>query len=83
MKLKATIQRMLQMCPEAWYITIRSLQLCCVLLFGAFLLLLEWNGDMLGKYALYMTAQSLNESAQAILLIAMLFSVIVEDFQNR
>ena len=83
MKIKAVIQRMLAMCPEAWYIFIRSLQLSCVLLFGAFLLLLKWNGDMLRNQSFYMTAQALNESAQGVLLVSLLFSVLIEDLQNR
>ena len=52
MKLRKTVRRMLDMKPDAWYIFLRSLQLCCVLLLCAFALLLEYNGDMLGKYPL-------------------------------
>ena len=51
MKLRRTVRRMLDMKPDAWYIFLRSLQLCCVLLLCAFALLLEYNGDMLGKYS--------------------------------
>ena len=78
MKLRKTVHRMLSMKPDAWYIFIRSIQLCCLLLLCAFALLLEYNGDTLGKYPLYMTAQSLNESAQGILLIAVILSICVE-----
>ncbi len=83
MKLRRTVRRMLDMKPEAWYIFLRSLQLSCVLLLCAFALLLEYNGDMLGKYPLYMTAQSLNESAQGILLVALILSVCMEELQSR
>lgn len=79
MKLRKTVARMLSMKPDAWYIFIRSIQLCCLLLLCAFALLLEYNGDMLGKYPLYMTAQSLNETAQGILLIAVILSVCIEE----
>ena len=82
MKLKKTIRRMLNMKPDPWYLFIRSIQLCCVLLLCAFALLLEYNGDMLGKYPLYITAQSLNESAQGILLVALILSVCMEELQS-
>ena len=78
-KLRKTVGRMLSMKSDAWYIFIRSIQLCCLLLLCAFALLLEYNGDTLGKYPLYMTAQSLNESAQGILLIAIILSVCMEE----
>ena len=83
MKLRRTIRRLLDMKPDAWYIFLRSLQLSCLLLLCAFALLLEYNGDMLGKYPLYMTAQSLNESAQGILLVALILSVCMEELQSR
>ena len=83
MKLRQTIQRMLAMKEGPWVLFLRSLQLCCVLLLCAFALLLEYNGDQLGKYPLYMTAQSLNETAQGILLIAIILSVCMEELQSR
>ncbi len=79
MKLKRIIVRMLAMCPEAWYIFKRGLQLCALLLFCAFMLLVEWDGCSFDRHALYFTAMSLNETAQAILLIVVLFSVFIED----
>lgn len=82
MKLKKTLARMLAMKDDPWYIFLRSIQLCCVLLLCAFALLLEMNGDMLGKYPLYLTAQSLNESAQGILLVAVILSVCIEELQS-
>ncbi len=83
MKLRETVRRMLAMKSDPWYLFIRSLQLCCVLLLCAFALLLEYNGDQLGKYPLYITAQSLNETAQGILLIAIILSVCMEELQSR
>ena len=82
MKLLAIVKRMLDMRPLSWYIFIRSIQLSCVLLLGAVLLLIAWCGDMLGHYTLYMTALALNETAQAVLLIGLLLPVIVEDLQS-
>ena len=83
MKLKQTIRRMLNMKPDPWDLFIRSIQLCCMLLLCAFAMLLEYNGDMLGKYPLYISAQSLNECAQGILLIAIILSLCMEDLQSR
>ena len=79
MKIKATLRRMLSMCPDAWYIFIRTIQLGCMLLFCAFMLLLKWNGCMMEGYDLYMTAMALEETCQALLLIAVILSVCIED----
>ncbi len=81
MKIKPVVRRMLSMCPDAWYIFIRSIQLCCLLL-CAFILLLEWNGSMSEKYELYKTAMALSEICQALLLIAVIASVCIEDVQS-
>ena len=48
----------------------------------AFTLLLEWNGNMLERYELYMTAIALMEITQATLLISVLASVLIEDVQS-
>ena len=45
MKLRAIIVRMLGMCPMAWYIFKRSLQLSVFLMLCAFALLVEWGGS--------------------------------------
>ena len=70
------------MCPPAWYIFIRSVQLTGFLLLCSFILLIGWNGNMLTGYAEYMTAMSLYETGQAVLLIGVLVSVIIEDIQS-
>ncbi len=82
MKLKAIVGRMLRMCPAAWTVFIRSLQLCCFLLFCSFMLLLKWNGSMTDGYEHYMTAMALEENCQALLLVAVLVSVCIEDRQS-
>ena len=79
MMITKIIRRMLGMCPEAWYIFIRTIQLCAVLHLCAFMLLVEWNGSMNENYELYVLANGLNEITQAILLIGVLFSVLIED----
>ena len=82
MKIRQILGRMLNMCPDAWYIFIRTLQLCAVLLLCAFVLMLECNGRLGRDYTLYMTAVSLNETSQCLLLIAVILSVIIEDIQT-
>ena len=83
MKTKKTIRRMLAMCPDAWYIFITSVKLTAFVLLCAFTLLLGWSGSMAqGGYRLYMTAMSLYETGQALLLIGALFSVLIEDAQT-
>ena len=83
MKLRMTLRRMLRMCPEAWYIFISSVRLTAFLLLCAFVLLLGWNGSMLHGYRQYMTAMSLYEIGQALLLVGVLFSAIIEDAQAK
>ena len=82
MKIRKTYRRMISMCPLSWYITKRTLQLCCVLLIGACALLCQYSGDLSESYELYMTALSLNEISQALLLIAVICSVTIEDIQS-
>ena len=67
------------MCPQAWRIFIRSIQLSCALLFGAILLLIAWDGDSRNAYSLYQTALTLNECAQLPLLIAVIVPPCVEE----
>ena len=83
MKVRAVIARMLAMRPEAWYIFISSVRLTAFLLLCAFVLLLGWNGSMLHGYRQYMTAMSLYEIGQALLLVGVLFSAIIEDAQEK
>lgn len=80
MKIKKALLGMLNMRAEAWYIFIRSIQLCCVLLLCSFALLLEWGGSMM-NYDLYMAAISLNETSQAVLLIAVIASAVISDIK--
>lgn len=83
MKLKQTVKRMLGMCPAAWYIFISSIKLTAFLLLCAFLLLLGWDGSMAEGYEQYMTAMSLYEIGEALLLIGAIFSVCIEDAYMR
>ncbi len=83
MKLRKTVRFMLRMCPDAWYIFISSVKLTAFLLLCAFLLLLDWDGCMMFGYRQYMTAMSLYEIGQAVLLVGALFSALVEDAQAK
>lgn len=82
MKLMAIFRRMLCMCPEAWYIFKRCLQLSAFLMLCAFALLVEWGGSIMERYELYMTAISLMETTQAVLLIGVIASVCIEDLHG-
>ncbi len=82
MKLRKTVQRMLDMCPDAWYIFITSVKLTAFVLVCAFMLLLGWDGSMAEGYRQYMTAMSLYEIGEALLLVGVLFSVLIEDVQT-
>ena len=82
MKLLAIVRRMLCMCPEAWYIFKRCLQLSAFLMLCAFALLVEWGGSIMERYELYMTAISLMETTQAVLLIGVIASVCIEDLHG-
>ena len=81
MKLMAAIRRMLRMCPEAWYIQIRSIQLCCALLLSAVFFLIAWSGDRVHAYQFFQTAQTLNECAQISLLLGVILPPIVEEWK--
>ena len=81
MKLRKTVHRMLSMCPDAWYIFITSIKLTAFVLLCSFVLLLGWGGSMAEGYTQYMTAMSLYEIGQALLLIGVILSVCIEDIQ--
>ena len=82
MKLRNIIRRMLSMCPDAWYIFITSVKLTAFVLVCAFVLLLDWGGSMAAGYTSYMTAMALYETGEAVLLVGVLFSAIIEDVQT-
>lgn len=70
---------MLGMCPAAWIIFIWSVRLTAFVLVCAFLLLLGCGGSMAEGYERYMTAMSLYETGQALLLIGAILPVCIED----
>ena len=82
MKIKKTVLRMLSMSPDAWYIFIHSIKLTAFILLCAFILMLDCGGSKYEGYTVYMTAMSLYETGQALLLIGAIFSVCIEDAQS-
>ena len=80
--LRKTVRRMLDMCPAAWYIFISSVKLTAFVLVCAFVLLLDWGGSMEAGYTSYMTAMALYETGEAVLLVGVLFSAVIEDVQT-
>ena len=75
---KKIISRMLAMCPAAWYIFVGGVKLCVILLLACLVVLS--NAELYPDFhcALKLSA-ALNETAQSVLLISVLFSVLIED----
>ncbi len=67
------------MSSPAWEVVIRALQLTCVLLFCAFMLLLEAGVFKYETSHLYYIARELATLPQAILLIAAIASAVIEE----
>lgn len=80
MKIRATLSLILQMSPAAWAFLIRSLQLSCLLLFCACVLLLHFEGGG-GSYSLYIQSKAFQEYAQAALLIGAIVPLCLEDLR--
>lgn len=76
MKIRQIIHRMACMCEPAWYIFKGCFLLSAVLLALALLL-------TLGSYQQIRTAEAIYETVEAVLLIGILSSVLVEDQQSR
>lgn len=79
MTVKKIIRRMLCMHPAAWYIFINSVRASCAMLAGSILLFAAGGWDSMGHYELYSAAVTLSELPQALLLLAVIVSVCVED----
>ena len=74
--MKRILLRMAKMCEPSWYIFHRSMQLSLTLLACGLLL-------TLGGHEQLKTAGAIYETVEAVLLIGILGSVIVEDQQAR
>ena len=73
--LHKVLDRILQMCPVAWEYLIRSLQLSCLLLFCALLLLAQSKG----QHDLQLQAAAFQESTQVCLLLAVIIPACLDD----
>ena len=72
---------MLHMCPVAWYIFMLGIKVCVILLIGCVVVLA--NAELYPDYhSALLLSSALNETAQAVLLISVLFSVIIEDYST-
>ena len=77
---KRLLDRIVSMQQLPWDIWMGSLILSCVLVFCAFLLMLEEPSGLSGKYATYRCAWELVRLPQLVLLLGILVSVCVEDY---
>ena len=80
MKIKLVVKRMLRMCPDAWYIFMRTLQLSCLLLFLSLVSLIGYENT--GSHALFNMAAALYELPQSLLIISMIGSICIEELQS-
>lgn len=80
MKIKLVVKRMLRMCPDAWYIFMRTLQLSCLLLFLSLVSLIGYENT--GSYELFNMAAALYELPQSLLIISMIGSICIEELQS-
>ncbi len=83
MKLKATINLMLHMCPEAWRVFLRALQLCCCLLLCSVFLLYAWDADHVHAWRFLQLSAALQEMAQLALLAAVIVPPCIEDRRGQ
>ena len=78
--LRRVFRRMLRMSPAAWRIFLRSLQLSCLFLLCALLLLLR--AGQADGYDFALRAAYFQEFSQVSLLLGAIVPVIVEDLQG-
>ena len=82
MRIKATLFYIIRMNDEAWYIFIRSLQLCCALLLFSVCFLIECESRG-GCHIMRNMAVSLFEIPQSLLLIAGIASACIDDLSKH
>ena len=80
MKITLIVKRMLRMCPDAWYIFMRTLQLSCLLLFPSLVSLIGYENT--GSHELFNMAAALYELPQSLLIISMIGSICIEELQS-
>lgn len=77
---KRLLDRIVSMQAGPWEIWTRSLILSCVLVFCAFVFLLEQPRDLSGMYDTYRCVWELLRLPQLVLLLGILASVCAEDY---
>lgn len=79
---KKIFSAMLHMCPAAWYIFMLGIRLCVILLIACVVVLAnaELYPDM---HSAFLLSSALNETAQSVLLISVIFSVLLEDVSTH
>lgn len=77
---KQVFERMLRMNELSWRLWMRSLILSCVMLFCAFILLIDGTPFTARTYDTYLTAHTLFTLPQLVLLFGILGSVCIEDY---
>lgn len=77
--IRQLVARMLGMCKQSYIILKISLILSCVVLIGAFVLLLQSGCFSSSSYESYCLASELWRAPQAILLVAALGTVLIEE----
>ena len=76
------VARMSRMCPSAWYIYKRCMQLSLVML-GCGLLLTTGASQSIYTHRLLHLSNAFFENVEAVLLLASLLPVLIEDQQSR
>ncbi len=79
MGLKRLLHRIFNMCDEAWGALLGTLLVCCTMAFCAFLILVEIGTPTLRTYDLFQTAQALAEAPAALILLAGIGTVCLEE----
>ena len=75
------IRRILAMSEPAWEVTVRALQLTCVLLFCSFTLLIDAGTYCADTSYVYRLAYELALLPQAVLLLAVIAGAVIEERQ--
>ena len=80
--IKRIIRRMSCMCPAAWYIYKRSMQLSIVLLSCGLLLTTGVSQELQSRHLLRLS-NAYFDTVEAVLLLAAILPVLIEDQQSR
>lgn len=79
MVIKRVFRRMLDMCEPAYEIFLKALILSCVLLFCSIMIFIYIGGVTANTYYLYLLAKELSQIPAALMFIAGIGSVCIEE----